>query len=72
MPYGLPGALKLKNAAHCYLYENDSKILLKDGTLLEPRYQLADCDGFDGEWLCLDAIGKRLVVAPLESLKESV
>lgn len=72
MPYGLPGAIKLKNQTKCYLYENDSKVLLKAGTLLEPRYQLADCDGFNGEWLCLDALGKRLVIVPFESLTESL
>lgn len=50
MPYGLPGAVKLRHPLPAVTWDERRPILLQSGALLEPLHPGADQDGWDGEW----------------------
>ena len=68
MPYGLPYAITLSRdemAFNLDRIDDDGEhpvITVPEGTVVLPRYQLADQDGWDGEWLCIDRHGKRIAI----------
>ena len=69
MPYGLPSAITLQRHETGLnldrIDEDDGGHLIvtvPEGTVLMPVHQLADQDGWNGEWLCTDRNGKRLAI----------
>lgn len=69
MPYGFPSAITLYREEFALaidrIDEADGRpqvIELPAGTVVLPQYRLADQDGYDGEWLCVDHLGKRLAI----------
>jgi hypothetical protein len=69
MPYGLPSAITLMReeiALAIDRFDEDEGrhpvITLAEGTVVLPQHRLADQDGWDGEWLCVDRAGKRLAI----------
>jgi hypothetical protein len=78
MPNGLPTAITLRRDEYALdldrTDEDDqthSTVLVPEGYVVMPQYQLADQDGWSGEWLCLDRHGKRLAIIG-EKLRLSV
>ena len=69
MPYGLPSAITLQRdetALNLDRIDEDGGrhpvIIAHEGTVVMPQHQLADQDGWDGEWLCIDRNGKQLAI----------
>lgn len=69
MPYGLPSAITLQRdelALNLDRIDEDDGghpvVTVPNGTVVLPVHQLADQDGWDGEWLCIDRHGKRLAI----------
>lgn len=50
MPYGLPGAIKLRDNVLAFSLDGLKQVVLMEGTLLQPLYPGADQDGWNGEW----------------------
>lgn len=78
MPYGLPSAITLRRDEHALdlnrTDEEDGRhppVVIPEGSVVLPQYQLADQDGWNGEWLCIDRHGKRLAILG-EKLRLSV
>lgn len=69
MPYGLPSVIKLqRHETGLDLDRIDEEygghliITVPEGTVVLPVHQLADQDGWNGEWLCIGREGKRLAI----------
>ena len=62
MPYGLPSSIFLSRSEWALEYQTGDPVQLTAGTVVHPKYPLADQDGWDGEWLCIDRHGKRLAI----------
>lgn len=50
MPYGLPGAMKLRHPVAAVTWDAQRPLLLQSGAVLEPLHPGADQDGWNGEW----------------------
>jgi len=61
MPYGLPGAVKIRQRTEVTEWST-GRVVLLDGAIVEPLFPGADQDGWDGEWCC--RVGKMLVAIP--------
>lgn len=74
MPYGLPAAITLSRYEWAFALDHKDEdgtsmvIVIPEGTVIFPKYKFAD---HDGEWLCTDRQGKRLVILE-EKLRLSV
>jgi hypothetical protein len=68
MPHGMPSAITLRRnewALDLDRTEEDGShptVLVPEGSVVLPQYQLADQDGWCGEWLCIERHGKRLAI----------
>jgi hypothetical protein len=63
MPYGLPGAIKIKRPQVVQRWD-DAKpdVFLKAGTIIEPLHPGADQDGRDNEWCCRTLEGIKVSI----------
>jgi hypothetical protein len=68
MPYGLPGAVKLKAVVRAHDWDTRRVIVLQSGAILAPLFPGADQDGFDGEWCCMLAATGQRVAMPRDAL----
>lgn len=74
MPFGLPAAITLSRYEWAFSLDQKDEdgasiaVQIPEGTVIMPQYKLADRDG---EWLCTDRNGKRLVILE-EKLRLSI
>ena len=62
MPYGLPSSIFLSRSEWALEYQTGDPVQINAGTVVHPKYPLADQDGWDTEWLCKTADGKQLAI----------
>lgn len=70
MPYGLPGAVKLRNSTWVSTMDGLKQIVVKANSIVQPLYPGADQDGWNGEW-CVRVVetGEEVMIAKEELTK---
>lgn len=72
MPYGLPGAVKIRQAMVAQRMEDGKPVNMPEGSIVAPLYPAADQDGFDGHWACEIAATWETVAIPGEILASAI